>query len=106
VRKRLATLRETLPVRRRSLAQARLLPAPQSEQDLQRESRQFAILGDTLAHARSGLVAELVEVFNIVEVGGRPPVGGKAGTKGEWTIGGLVLPVLGDIRRASSQLAA
>lgn len=35
----------------------------------------------------------------IIQVGGRPPVGGKAGTKGEWTIGGLVLPVPGDIRR-------
>jgi hypothetical protein len=44
-------------------------------------------------------VQELVDVFHIVEVGGRPPVGGKAGTKGEWTIGGLVLPVPGDIRR-------
>lgn len=54
---------------------------------------------DTIARARSGLVSELVEVFNIVEVGGRPPIGGKAGTKGEWTIGGLVLPVPGDIRR-------
>lgn len=40
-----------------------------------------------------------MEVFNIVEVGGRPPIGGKAGTKGEWTIGDLVLPVPGDIRR-------
>ncbi|KAJ2912893.1 hypothetical protein MD484_g7522, partial [Candolleomyces efflorescens] len=56
-------------------------------------------LTQALARARSGLVQELVEVFNIVEVGGRPPVGGKAGTKGEWTIGGLVLPVPGDIRR-------
>jgi len=37
-------------------------------------------------------------VFSVVEVGGRPPLGGKAGTKGEWTIGGLVLPVPGDIR--------
>lgn len=43
---------------------------------------------------------ELVEVFSVVEVGGRPPLGGKAGTKGEWTIGGLVLPVPGDMRRA------
>lgn len=38
-------------------------------------------------------------MFSVVEVGGRPPLGGKAGTKGEWTIGGLVLPVPGDIRR-------
>ena len=40
-----------------------------------------------------------VRNLNGVEVGGRPPLGGKAGTKGEWTIGGLVLPVPGDMRR-------
>ncbi|KAI0088946.1 UV radiation resistance protein and autophagy-related subunit 14-domain-containing protein [Irpex rosettiformis] len=56
-------------------------------------------LSDAITRARSGLVQELVEVFSVVEVGGRPPVGGKAGTKGEWTIGGLVLPVPGDMRR-------
>ncbi|KAH9930448.1 UV radiation resistance protein and autophagy-related subunit 14-domain-containing protein [Epithele typhae] len=60
---------------------------------------QMTALSDTIARARSGLVQELVEVFSVVEVGGRPPLGGKAGTKGEWTIGGLVLPVPGDIRR-------
>ena len=60
---------------------------------------QMMVLSDTIARARSGLVQELVEVFSVVEVGGRPPIGGKAGTKGEWTIGGLVLPVPGDIRR-------
>ncbi|KAI0363438.1 hypothetical protein BV20DRAFT_1007395 [Pilatotrama ljubarskyi] len=60
---------------------------------------QLSVLSDTIARARSGLVQELVEVFSVVEVGGRPPLGGKAGTKGEWTIGGLVLPVPGDIRR-------
>lgn len=60
---------------------------------------QLTALSDTIARARSGLVQELVEVFSVVEVGGRPPVGGKAGTKGEWTIGGLVLPVPGDMRR-------
>ncbi|OBZ77388.1 hypothetical protein A0H81_02744 [Grifola frondosa] len=59
---------------------------------------QLVALSDTIARARSGLVQELVEVFSVVEVGGRPPLGGKAGTKGEWTIGGLVLPVPGDIR--------
>ncbi|KAH9948065.1 UV radiation resistance protein and autophagy-related subunit 14-domain-containing protein [Amylocystis lapponica] len=60
---------------------------------------QLTALSDTLVRARSGLVQELVEVFSVVEVGGRPPLGGKAGTKGEWTIGGLVLPVPGDMRR-------
>ena len=66
---------------------------------MNRETQQLATLSDTIRHARIGLVTELVEVFNIVEVGGRPPIGGKAGTKGEWTIGDLVLPVPGDIRR-------
>jgi hypothetical protein len=36
------------------------------------------------------LVQELMEVFNVVEVGGRPPVGGKPRTNREWTIGDLV----------------
>ncbi|KAI0747216.1 UV radiation resistance protein and autophagy-related subunit 14-domain-containing protein [Daedaleopsis nitida] len=60
---------------------------------------QMSMLFDAIARARSGLIQELVEVFSVVEVGGRPPLGVKAGTKGEWTIGGLVLPVPGDIRR-------
>ena len=47
----------------------------------------------------STLVSKLIVLS---QVGGRPPVGGKAGTKGEWTIGGLVLPVPGDMRRASN----
>ena len=68
-------------------------------------THRLAALADTLARARAGLVQELVEVFSVVEVGGRPPIGGKAGTKGEWTIGGLVLPVPGDMRRACSVLA-
>ena len=63
-----------------------------------RETQQLAAISDVIARARNGLVSELVEVFNIVEVGGRPPIGGKAGAKGEWTIGDLVLPVPGDIR--------
>ena len=71
-------------------------PIAKQIEDLQ---AQMAVLSDTVARARSGLVQELVEVFSVVEVGGRPPIGGKAGTKGEWTIGGLVLPVPGDIRR-------
>ncbi|PIL26843.1 hypothetical protein GSI_11023 [Ganoderma sinense ZZ0214-1] len=71
-------------------------PVARQIEDLQ---VQMAVLSDTIARARSGLVQELVEVFSVVEVGGRPPIGGKAGTKGEWTIGGLVLPVPGDIRR-------
>jgi len=48
-----------------------------------------------------GLIQELVEVFDVVQVGGRPAVGGMKGAKGEWTIGGLILPVPGDVRRKS-----
>lgn len=55
---------------------------------------------ETLAHTRVILVQELADVFDIVEVGGRPALGGTKGAKGEWMIGGLVLPVPGDMRRA------
>ncbi|EIM81834.1 uncharacterized protein STEHIDRAFT_36371, partial [Stereum hirsutum FP-91666 SS1] len=121
-RARLRSLRESLATRRRTLSQARLLsltstssathqsnptspsstPVPSNtvlDAQISRELQQLSLLSDTLARARSGLVSELVEVFNIVEVGGRPPIGRKAGIKGEWTIEGLVLPVPGDIRR-------
>ncbi|TFY69508.1 hypothetical protein EVG20_g3143 [Dentipellis fragilis] len=98
-RQRLRSLRESLATRRRTLSQAKLLPSVPADALVSRELSQLAVRADTIARARGGLVAELVEVFNIVEVGGRPPIGGKAGTKGEWTIGDLVLPVPGDIRR-------
>jgi hypothetical protein len=98
-RQRLQALRETLATRRRTLSQAKLLPPAPLDPLITREVTQLNARADTIARARSGLVSELVEVFNIVEVGGRPPIGGKAGTKGEWTIGDLVLPVPGDIRR-------
>jgi hypothetical protein len=66
--------------------------------DIARESQQLTTLADTISRARVGLVQELVEVFDVVQVGGRPAVGGMKGVKGEWTIGGLVLPVPGDVR--------
>lgn len=69
------------------------------QQQIEEAQYQLSVIGETLTRARSGLIQELVEVFSVVEVGGRPPLGGKAGTKGEWTIGGLVLPVPGDMRR-------
>jgi hypothetical protein len=96
-RGRLSTLRETLAQRRRTLNAARLLP-PQL-QTLTKETQELAMLSQTIARARSGLVQELVEVFHVVEVGGRPAVGGRPGARGEWTVGGLVLPVPGDVRR-------
>jgi hypothetical protein len=102
-RDRLRALRESLATRRRSLSAAKLQPARHSPAPglshlTQRETQELNALSMTIARARSGLVQELVEVFNVVEVGGRPPIGGKAGTKGEWTIGDLILPVPGDIR--------
>ncbi|KAF6752046.1 UV radiation resistance protein and autophagy-related subunit 14-domain-containing protein [Ephemerocybe angulata] len=97
-RDRIRKLREDLAQRRRTLGAARILPDTSGPPHLPPSPAHLA-LTQTLARARSGLVQELVDVFHIVEVGGRPPVGGKAGTKGEWTIGGLVLPVPGDIRR-------
>ncbi len=98
-KQRLRALRESLATRRRTLSQAKLLPPAPLDFLITRETSQLSARAETISRARSGLVSELVEVFNIVEVGGRPPIGGKAGTKGEWTIGDLVLPVPGDIRR-------
>lgn len=60
-------------------------------------------LSGLIARARAGLVQELVDVFNIAEVGGRPTLGGRAGSTGEWTIGDLILPVPGDVRRYPPQ---
>ncbi|KDQ53721.1 hypothetical protein JAAARDRAFT_39033 [Jaapia argillacea MUCL 33604] len=97
-RERLRSLRETLATRRRNLAAAKLLPSTPLDNLISRQTQDLGALSDTIARARSGLIQELVEVFHVVEVGGRPPIGGKAGTKGEWTIGDLVLPVPGDIR--------
>jgi hypothetical protein len=100
-RERLKLLRENIANRRRTLAVAVQLPPPPPPPLNHLQSQESTTLSNALARARSGLVQELVEVFNVVEVGGRPPIGGKAGTKGEWTIGELVLPVPGDIRRKS-----
>ena len=115
-RDRLRTLRETLASRRRTISAAKLqfnLSSSHIQQSSSsspslspspyyRDGEALSSLSSTIARARSGLVQELVEVFNVVEVGGRPPIGGKAGTKGEWTIGDLILPVPGDMRRKNS----
>lgn len=105
-RERLRQLRESLAARRRTLSAARLVPAPPLDTLTAKETQELHALSTALARARSGLVQELVEVFHVVEVGGRPPIGGKAGTKGEWTIGDLILPVPGDIRRTCVLLNA
>jgi hypothetical protein len=100
-RDRLRLLRETTASRRQTLSAAKLktLSRPSNTREIQ----DLDVLADALARARSGLVQELVEVFNVVEVGGRPPVGDKGGTKGDWTIGNLILPVPGDMRRTLHQ---
>ncbi|KAF9554306.1 hypothetical protein CPC08DRAFT_712989 [Agrocybe pediades] len=91
-RDRLRTLRETLASRRRTISAAKLQAAPSPSTSLQaiasyyfsfspssnappRDTESLSNLSATIARARSGLVQELVEVFNIVEVGGRPPIG-------------------------------
>lgn len=91
-RERLQALRTSLATRRRTLAAARLLPALSNAPvtDLMRNLRE---IHSELIHARGGLVQELVEVFNIAEIRGR------GRTRSEWTIGGLVLPVPGDMKR-------
>lgn len=81
-------------------------PLNGSESIISECMRSQAALQDALAVARQGLVQELVDVFAIVEVGGRPAAGVRAATRGEWAIGGLVLPVPGDMRRMCFQTCA
>ncbi|KAJ7184966.1 UV radiation resistance protein and autophagy-related subunit 14-domain-containing protein [Mycena filopes] len=105
-RDRLRTLRESQATRRRTLAAANGLPSPPSPNAnsvLAAPLAGLSTLSSLITRARAGLVQELVEVFNIVQVGGRPPLGGKAGSQGEWTIGDLILPVPGDVRRYPPQ---
>lgn len=107
-RERIQALQRSLSSRRVTLATAKSLMESQGAPtptplvlDVSRESQQLTSLSDVIARARVGLVQELVEVFDVVQVGGRPAVGGMKGVKGEWTIGGLVLPVPGDVRSES-----
>ena len=52
-------------------------------------------LGGTRAPGPA-LVQELLEIFHVVKMGVRPPIGGKApGTKGGWTIGASIFLVPG-----------
>ncbi|KAJ7278431.1 UV radiation resistance protein and autophagy-related subunit 14-domain-containing protein [Mycena rebaudengoi] len=100
-RDRLRTLRESLAERRRTLSAASATSAPAIV--LAAPLAALHTLSAHIARARAGLVQELIEVFHVVEVGGRPPIGGKAGSAGEWTIGDLILPVPGDVRRYPPQ---
>ncbi|THH09562.1 hypothetical protein EW145_g1925 [Phellinidium pouzarii] len=71
----------------------------QTQELINEYKQRHLALQDALARARQGLVQELVDVFAVVEIGGRPAAGVRAATRGEWAIGGLVLPVPGDMRR-------
>ncbi|KAJ7922026.1 UV radiation resistance protein and autophagy-related subunit 14-domain-containing protein [Mycena leptocephala] len=107
-RDRLRSLRESNAARRRTLGAATSLTSTASPNTaphptLATPLASLANLSSHITRARAGLVQELVEVFNVVEVGGRPPLGGKAGARGEWTIGDLILPVPGDVRRYPPQ---
>ncbi|KAF9787866.1 UV radiation resistance protein/autophagy-related protein 14 [Thelephora terrestris] len=115
-KERIQTLQRSLSSRRVTLATAKStfigatpalngLPPPPTflESNISKDSQQLAALSDTITRARVGLIQELVEVFDVVQVGGRPAVGGMKGAKGEWSIGGLILPVPGDVRRYPSQ---
>ena len=111
-KERIQVLQRSLSSRRVTLATAKSMfigtvpvqnapPPPPTflELNTSKYSQQLAALSDTIARARVGLIQELVEVFDVVQVGGRPAVGGMKGAKGEWSIGGLILPVPGDVRR-------
>lgn len=115
-KERIQTLQRSLSSRRVILATAKSMfigttPAPNTpppppttiESNISKDSQQLATLSDTITRARVGLIQELVEVFDVVQVGGRPAVGGMKGAKGEWSIGGLTLPVPGDVRRYPAQ---
>ncbi|KAJ7128839.1 UV radiation resistance protein and autophagy-related subunit 14-domain-containing protein [Mycena crocata] len=105
-RDRLRTLRESLAERRRTLSAATAVASPTNPNNATALAAPLAALANLsalIARARAGLVQELIDVFHVVEVGGRPPVGGKAGSQGEWTIGDLILPVPGDVRRYPPQ---
>ncbi|KAJ7496637.1 UV radiation resistance protein and autophagy-related subunit 14-domain-containing protein [Mycena latifolia] len=110
-RDRLRTLRESHAERRRTLAAAAAVVSPTTTGSgttgtpaaLAAPLAALTNLSAHIARARAGLVQELIDVFHVVEVGGRPPLGGKAGSQGEWTIGDLILPVPGDVRRYPPQ---
>ncbi|KAJ7757245.1 UV radiation resistance protein/autophagy-related protein 14 [Mycena maculata] len=107
-RDRLRTLRESLAERRRTLSAATTTTAQNPNNTAQHPALAAPLaaltnLSALIARARAGLVQELIDVFHVVEVGGRPPLGGKAGSQGEWTIGDLILPVPGDVRRYPPQ---
>lgn len=86
---------------RRDSSPNKSLPSNKTEDLIADCKRDHLSLQEALARARQGLVQELADVFAIVEVGGRPAAGVRAATRGEWAIGGLVLPVPGDMRRVS-----
>ncbi|KAJ7934037.1 UV radiation resistance protein and autophagy-related subunit 14-domain-containing protein [Mycena leptocephala] len=110
-RGRLGRLREALAQRRHTLAAATsatlltpsAIPASASHPALAAPLASVTNLPSLITAARVGLIQELVVVFNVAEVGRRPPLGGNAGSQGDWSIGDLILPVPGDVRRYPPQ---
>ncbi|KAJ7813456.1 UV radiation resistance protein and autophagy-related subunit 14-domain-containing protein [Mycena olivaceomarginata] len=106
-RDRLGRLWEALAQRRHTLAAATsgtlptptAIPASASHPALAAPLASLTNLSSHITAARVGLIQELVVVFNVAEVGRRPPLGGNAGSQGDWSIGDLILPVPGDMPR-------
>ncbi|KAH7097025.1 UV radiation resistance protein/autophagy-related protein 14 [Auriculariales sp. MPI-PUGE-AT-0066] len=89
-RARMSNLKASLGARRQALAAARAHMAPVQSRDggaLAQAHLQAQKLATELAQTRALLCHHLLNVFGVQEV------------RGEWRICGLVLPVLGDVRR-------
>ncbi|KAE9397484.1 hypothetical protein BT96DRAFT_921446 [Gymnopus androsaceus JB14] len=88
-RERLQNLRNSLAERRQTLAAAKLVSSQASSVSpaILSAHSSLASLSSSIAQARIGLVQELVEVFGIAQ------------DNIHWTIGNLILPVPGDMRR-------
>lgn len=84
-RTRISHLRATIAARRQALTAARA-QTPSQPQLAQQEARSATLAGE-LAQTRALLAHHLLGVFQIAHV------------RGEWTVGGLALPVPGDMRR-------
>ncbi|KAF9073954.1 UV radiation resistance protein and autophagy-related subunit 14-domain-containing protein [Rhodocollybia butyracea] len=111
-RERLQTLRSTLAERRQTLTAAKQISpaaaaavssslpssAPTSPAILSAHSSLASLLS-SIARARNGLVQELVEVFGITHESTHSNSTNPSPNNLHWTIGTLILPVPGDMRR-------
>ncbi|KZW01615.1 hypothetical protein EXIGLDRAFT_638135 [Exidia glandulosa HHB12029] len=86
-RMRISHLRASIAARRQALTAARTQFPSQVQPQLAQQQSRSAKLAADLAQTRALLAHHLLGVFQIAAV------------RGEWTVGGLVLPVPGDMRR-------